>query len=88
MATFNVVEASVRWGVTRLVNVSSETVPGFFLPRARLPEPVDEEHPIRPQDPYALSKHFGEQLCDAAVRRSDPAVHLDPPVLGAVGGQL
>jgi nucleoside-diphosphate-sugar epimerase len=32
---------------------------------------VDEEHPIRPQDPYALSKHFGEQLMDAAVRRSD-----------------
>lgn len=36
--------------------------------------PVDEEHPIRPMDPYALSKHFGEQLCDAAVRRrlADP----------------
>src|SRR5690606_40752118 len=28
-------------------------------------------HPIAPQDPYALSKHFGEQLMDAAVRRSD-----------------
>jgi len=24
-----------------------------------------------PQDPYALAKHFGEQLMDAAVRRSD-----------------
>ena len=74
MATFNVIEACVRWGVTRLVNVSSETVPGFFFPeRDFLPDyvPVDEEHPIRPQDAYALSKHFGEQLCDAAVRRSD-----------------
>ena len=76
MATFNVVEACVRWGASRLVNVSSETVPGFFFPeRPWLPDyvPVDEEHPIRPQDPYALSKHFGEQLCDAAVRRSDVA---------------
>ena len=74
MATFNVVEAAVRWGVQRLVNISSETVPGFFFPeRDFLPDyaPVDELHPIRPQDPYALSKYFGEQLMDAAVARSD-----------------
>lgn len=74
MALFNVLEAAVRFGVTRFVNISSETVPGFFFPeRAFLPDyvPVDEEHPARPQDPYALAKHFGEQLCDAAVQRSD-----------------
>jgi len=74
MATFNVLEAAVRFGVGRFVNISSETVPGFFFPeRPFLPDyvPVDEAHPIRPQDPYALSKHFGEQLMDAAVRRSD-----------------
>jgi len=74
MATFNVVEACVRWGVRRLVNISSETVPGFiFAERPFLPEylPVDEAHPVRPQDPYALAKLFGEQLCDAAVQRSD-----------------
>ena len=74
MATFNAIEAAVRFGVTRFVNISSETVPGFFFPeRSFLPDyvPVDEEHPIRPQDPYALSKHFGEQIMDAAVRRSD-----------------
>ena len=74
VATFNVLEAAVRWDVTRFVNISSETVPGFFFPeRPVLPAyvPVDEDHPIAPQDPYALSKHFGEQLMDAAVRRSD-----------------
>jgi nucleoside-diphosphate-sugar epimerase len=74
MATFNVTEAAVRFGVSRLVNISSETVPGFFFPeRPFLPDyvPVDESHPIRPQDPYALSKYFGELLMDAAVRRSD-----------------
>ncbi|WP_111768503.1 NAD-dependent epimerase/dehydratase family protein [Nakamurella deserti] len=74
MATFNVLEAAVRFGVPRFVNISSETVPGFFFPeRDFLPDyaPVDELHPVRPQDPYALSKHFGEQLMDAAVRRSD-----------------
>jgi UDP-glucose 4-epimerase len=74
MSTFNLIEAAVRWGVPRFVNISSETVPGFFFPeRPDLPDyvPVDEEHPVRPQDPYALSKSFGEQLMDAAVRRSD-----------------
>jgi UDP-glucose 4-epimerase len=72
-ATFNVLEASVRFGVGRFVYISSETVPGFFFPeRPFLPEyvPVDEEHTIRPQDPYALSKWFGELLLDAAVARS------------------
>lgn len=74
MATFAVVEACVRWGVPRLVNISSETVSGLnFAERPFWPDylPLDEEHPPRPQDPYALSKVFGEQLCDAAVRRSD-----------------
>jgi nucleoside-diphosphate-sugar epimerase len=74
MATFNIAEACVRLGVGRLVNLSSETVPGmgfaerpFFAPYA----PIDEELANRPQDPYALSKLFGEQLMDAAVARSD-----------------
>lgn len=77
-STFHVVEACVRLGVPRLVNISSETVPGFFFPERVVPGasgaplycPVDEEHLCLPQDPYALSKHFGEQLCDAAVRRA------------------
>ncbi len=74
MALFGVVEACVRWGVPRLVNISSETVPGFiFAERPFLPAylPLDEAHPVTPQDPYALAKHLGEQVCEAAVRRSD-----------------
>ncbi|MGW5684741.1 NAD-dependent epimerase/dehydratase family protein [Nonomuraea sp. NPDC003754] len=74
MALFNVLEAAIACGAGRFVNISSETVPGFFFPdRPFLPDyvPVDEEHPARPQDPYALAKHFGEQLMDAAVRRCD-----------------
>jgi nucleoside-diphosphate-sugar epimerase len=73
-AAFNVVEASVRLGVRRLVNISSDSVTGFlFAERPFLPDylPIDEDHPVRPQDVYALAKHFGEQLCDSAVRRSD-----------------
>ena len=74
MATFNALEAAIRFGVPRFVNISSETVPGFFFAeRGFLPDyvPVDEEHPIRPQDPYATAKFFGELLMDAAIRRSD-----------------
>jgi UDP-glucose 4-epimerase len=74
MATFNIVEACVRHGVGRLVNISSETVPGVIFAERPFPPdylPIDEEHPTRPQDPYALAKSFGEQLCDAATRRSD-----------------
>jgi UDP-glucose 4-epimerase len=77
MMTFNCIEAAVRWGVTRFVNVSSESATGFFFPeRPFLPAylPVDEDHPLLPQDPYALSKVFGEQLMDAALRRSDVRV--------------
>jgi UDP-glucose 4-epimerase len=74
MGVFNTLEAAIRLGVPRFVNVSSETVPGFFFPeRPWVADyaPVDEEHPIRPQDPYATAKYFSELLMDAAMRRSD-----------------
>ena len=74
MSVFNTLEAAIRFGVPRFVNVSSETVPGFFFPERDWNAeyaPVDEDHPIRPQDPYATAKHFSEQLMDAAMRRSD-----------------
>jgi UDP-glucose 4-epimerase len=74
MGVFNTLEAAIRFGVPRFVNVSSETVPGFFFPeRPWVADyaPVDEEHPIRPQDPYATAKYFSELLMDAAMRRSD-----------------
>ena len=77
MSTFNLVEAAVRFGVPRFVYVSSESIVGNFFPeRPFLPDylPMDEEHRLLPQDPYALSKAFGEQLMDAAVRRSDMRV--------------
>jgi UDP-glucose 4-epimerase len=74
MATYNTLEAAERSGVRRFVNMSSETVLGFCYPRRYFHAdyaPVDEEHRARPQDSYALSKYFGEQLMDAATARSD-----------------
>jgi nucleoside-diphosphate-sugar epimerase len=74
MSTFNVLEAAIAAGADRFVNFSSETVPGFIFPQRPFePDylPVDEEHPIRPQDPYATAKWFGELLCERATERSD-----------------
>jgi UDP-glucose 4-epimerase len=74
LSTFNVLEAAITAGVRRFVNFSSETVPGFiFAYRPFEPEylPIDEEHPVRPQDPYATAKWFGELMCDRAVERAD-----------------
>jgi UDP-glucose 4-epimerase len=75
-ATYNTLEAAERARVGRFVYLSSETVPGFSYPvryfHARY-APVDEQHQVRPQDPYGLSKWFGELLMDAAVERSDIA---------------
>ncbi|HEU4350055.1 MAG TPA: NAD(P)-dependent oxidoreductase [Actinoplanes sp.] len=76
MATYNVIEAAERAGVRRLVHLSSETVPGFSYPRRYFHAeyaPIDERHRVRPQDAYAISKWFGEELMDASAQRSDLA---------------
>src|ERR1700712_4357878 len=81
-ATFNIAEAIARTGVGRLINLSSETAPGFVTAeRPFTPDylPVDENHPIRPQDGYALSKYVSEVICDALVRRANAtAVSVRP----------
>jgi nucleoside-diphosphate-sugar epimerase len=74
MVTYHLIEASERSGVRRLVHLSSETVPGFSYPRRYFHAdyaPIDEDHQVRPQDAYALSKRFGEELMDASTQRSD-----------------
>src|SRR3954447_1143657 len=74
MGVFNTLEAAIRFGVPRFVNVSSETAPGFFFPErpcVAAYAPVDEQPPIRPQEPSATAKYFSELLMDAAMRRSD-----------------
>jgi UDP-glucose 4-epimerase len=85
LVAFNIAEAIARLGVRRLVSLSSETVPGFVTAeRPWTPDylPVDEDHPIRPQDAYALSKSMSEQICDALVRRSDAtAVSVRPSLV-------
>jgi nucleoside-diphosphate-sugar epimerase len=66
VGTYNALEAAARAGVRRFVFCSSDSTLGFVFMRHRhVPDylPVDENHPLRPQDPYGLSKQVGEDTC-------------------------
>ncbi len=72
MSAFNVLEAASALGITRVVSASSVSVLGFpFFERPFAPDyvPIDEAHPLLPQDAYALSKRIGEELADGFARR-------------------
>jgi nucleoside-diphosphate-sugar epimerase len=61
-STHTVFAAAARLRLKRVVWASSETTLG--LPFDQPPEyaPVDEEHPLRPESSYALSKVLGEEM--------------------------
>lgn len=57
--TFNVLEAAARSNVKKVVFTSSESTLGFaFMTQHMAPEyiPIDELHPLRPQDPYRIEQ--------------------------------
>ena len=66
--TFNLFQACADLGIQRVVSASSAQVYGF----AKAPPvyvPVNEAHPLRPANCYALSKVVGEQTADYFVKR-------------------
>lgn len=72
MSTFNVLEAALSLGIRRVVSASSMSVLGYpFHERPLAPSyvPIDEAHPLLPQDAYALSKLVGEELAAGFARR-------------------
>src|ERR671930_121090 len=60
-STHTVFAAAAQLGLGRVVWASSETTLG--LPFDQPPEyaPIDEQHPLRPESSYALSKVLGEE---------------------------
>ena len=72
LGTVNCLEAATKVGAGRFVLASSEAVLGF--PYRELdfkPDyfPIDEAHPLRPQDCYGLSKVAAEEACRSYTRR-------------------
>ncbi len=74
MGTFNALEAAAKNGVKKFIAATSDSALGFvFQEHHFLPEyiPIDEEHPLKPQDPYGLSKLVNEETCKMYTRRYD-----------------
>jgi nucleoside-diphosphate-sugar epimerase len=87
-AVYNLLHAAAAIGVRRVVLASSTAAFGFlYAPKPFLPDylPLDEKHPCKPQDPYALSKVVGETIADSFVSLHEiaiaslrfPGVHFD-----------
>ena len=66
LGTFCVLETARCEGVKKLLLSSSDAVLGIAQSTTELaPEylPIDEKHPLKPQDPYGISKMLGEEMC-------------------------
>lgn len=81
VGAWNVLSAAEAEGVTRFVGASSNAATG--IGRGCPPEylPVDEDHPLKPTDGYAVAKEAMEGLGRAFVRRSGMAVAMLRPTL-------
>lgn len=76
VSTYNVLDAAGRVGAD-VTWTSSESAYGFpFAESILAPEslPIDESHPMRPEDPYGTSKVLGETIADMVVRRDGISV--------------
>lgn len=64
--SFCVLEAARREKVKKIIFSSSDAVLGIAQSKTEFPPeylPVDEKHPLKPQDPYGISKTLGEEMC-------------------------
>ncbi|MDG4647882.1 NAD(P)-dependent oxidoreductase [Roseibacterium sp. SDUM158017] len=80
--SWTVMEAARRACVPRVVLCSTDSVMGntvwkehFWCPEAL---PVDEAHPVRPADPYGLSKLMAEEAGRSFARRGLEVIALRP----------
>jgi len=79
MSTYHVLEAASGLSLDAAVVPSSINVIGGPFQSAPVEVeyvPVDEEHPVTPRDPYALSKHVIEVTADGFGRRDGPPFRI------------
>ena len=78
LGTYNVIDAALKMGVRKIIFASSETTYGIcFADGERKPEylPLDEEHPVIPEDSYAMSKVCNEVTARSFQRRSGADIY-------------
>jgi len=69
MSTYNILEASRKLGIKKVVLASSETLIGLpFDPHMPASLPITEESERRPESAYSLSKLVGEVMADQFAR--------------------
>ena len=76
LASYNVLTAAGRVGA-RVVQASSDGAYGFFFAdETPVPDrlPIPESHPLRPEDPYGLSKVVTEEIGQTVARRDGVSV--------------
>ncbi|KAG8944516.1 UDP-glucose 4-epimerase 5 [Tulasnella sp. 424] len=69
--SFNALQAAVEAGIKRVVMISSINATGAAYSYSEPTYdyfPLDEQHPMRPEDAYSLSKAIMEVQCDAFAR--------------------
>lgn len=78
LGTYNVIDAALKLGVRKIVFASSETTYGVcFADGERKPDylPIDENHPVIPEDSYAMSKVVNEVTARSFQRRSSADIY-------------
>lgn len=78
MGTYNVIEASVKLGIRKVIIASSETTYGIcFAEGHRDPHylPFDEDYDVNPMDSYGLSKVVNEKTARAFADRTGADVY-------------
>jgi nucleoside-diphosphate-sugar epimerase len=80
VGTFNVHHAAFRLGAKRVVSASSNAIVGWSYSDRFMPDylPIDEDHPLRPEDVYGLSKEIGETIARSYARKGLETVMLRP----------
>jgi nucleoside-diphosphate-sugar epimerase len=80
VGTFNVHHAAFRLGIKRVVSASSNAIVGWSYGDRFVPDylPIDEDHPLRPEDVYGLSKEIGETIARSYTGKGLETVMLRP----------
>jgi len=80
IGTWTVHQAAHRLGIKRVVSASSNAIVGWSYSARFEPDylPIDEAHPLRPEDVYGLSKQIGETIAASYARKGVETVSLRP----------